>query len=113
MTIGGQSAGSASAHYLILSPLGKGLFKRAILQSGTALNPWSFTDTAHERAFMLARALNYETNSTEKLIRKSIMINCEIYEESRDASLVLFVTFTQNFSTRAHRKRLLTLHRRL
>lgn len=72
MTIGGQSAGSASAHYLILSPLGKGLFKRAIMQSGVATNPWAFTDKSSERAFMLGKALNYETNSTENLMRKSL-----------------------------------------
>ncbi|KAL7023567.1 hypothetical protein ACKWTF_012681 [Chironomus riparius] len=69
VTIAGQSAGSASVHYLILSPLGKGLFKRAIAQSGVAINPWSFTDIPNERAFMLGRALSYETNSTEKLIQ--------------------------------------------
>jgi acetylcholinesterase len=86
VTIGGQSAGSASAHYLILSPLGKGLFKRAILQSGTALNPWSFTDTPHERAFMLAKALNYETNSTEKLIRKSLLSNVIVKFEEEGKS---------------------------
>lgn len=57
-------------HYLILSPLGKGLFKRAIAQSGVSINPWSFTDIPNERAFMLGKALSYETNNTEKLIRK-------------------------------------------
>lgn len=70
VTIAGQSAGSASVHYLMLSPLGKGLFKRAIAQSGVAINPWSFTDIPNERAFMLGKALNFETNSTDKLIRE-------------------------------------------
>ncbi|XP_065344086.1 esterase FE4-like [Cloeon dipterum] len=41
VTIFGESAGSASAHYLLISPLTKGLFHRAILQSGTAFNPWA------------------------------------------------------------------------
>lgn len=42
ITISGGSAGSASAHYLILSDSAKGLFQRAILESGSALNPWAF-----------------------------------------------------------------------
>lgn len=41
ITIIGESAGSASVHYLILSDSAKGLFQRAILESGTALNPWA------------------------------------------------------------------------
>lgn len=70
VTIGGQSAGSASVHYLLLSPLTKGLFKRAIAQSGVVLNPWAITDIPHERAFLLGKALNFQTNDTNKLIRK-------------------------------------------
>lgn len=70
VTIAGQSAGSASVHYLLMSSITKGLFKRAIAQSGVALNPWAITDIPRERAFMLGKALNYQTNDTEKLIRK-------------------------------------------
>lgn len=41
VTIFGESAGGASVHYLILSDLAKGLFHKAITQSGSALNPWA------------------------------------------------------------------------
>uniref|UniRef100_A0A8C6S9S3 Carboxylic ester hydrolase n=1 Tax=Neogobius melanostomus TaxID=47308 RepID=A0A8C6S9S3_9GOBI len=44
MTIFGQSAGAASVSYQMLSPHSKGLFRRAITQSGVALSPW-----AHQR----------------------------------------------------------------
>ncbi|NIA56957.1 carboxylesterase family protein [Massilia sp. TW-1] len=37
VTIAGQSAGAASVHYLIASPLAKGLFQRAIAQSGSGM----------------------------------------------------------------------------
>ncbi len=37
VTIGGQSAGAASVHILTASPLAKGLFHRAIAQSGSGL----------------------------------------------------------------------------
>lgn len=70
VTIAGQSAGSASVHYLLMSPLTKGLFKRAIAQSGVALNPWAYTDIPHERAALLGKALNFQSNNTEKLVRK-------------------------------------------
>lgn len=72
ITIGGQSAGAASVHYLTLSKLTKGLYKRAIAQSGVTLNPWSMTSNPQERAFMLAKQLNFVTNDTEKLVRKYI-----------------------------------------
>ena len=38
MTIFGESAGSIASHLLVLSPMAKGLFHGAILQSGTALS---------------------------------------------------------------------------
>ncbi|XP_044740781.1 juvenile hormone esterase-like [Chrysoperla carnea] len=40
VTIFGESAGGASTHLLNLSPMTKGLFHRAISQSGCGLNPW-------------------------------------------------------------------------
>lgn len=43
VTIYGESAGSASVNYQILSPSTKGLFHKAIMQSGSVLNPWPHT----------------------------------------------------------------------
>lgn len=42
VTIFGQSAGGASVHLQMLSPLSADLFHRAISQSGTALNAWAW-----------------------------------------------------------------------
>ncbi|KAF2898714.1 hypothetical protein ILUMI_07459 [Ignelater luminosus] len=41
VTIFGQSSGSASVQCLMLSPMAKGLFHKAIMQSGTALDYWT------------------------------------------------------------------------
>ncbi|XP_049860485.1 juvenile hormone esterase-like isoform X4 [Schistocerca gregaria] len=41
VTIFGESAGGASVHYLMLSPLARGLFHRAISQSGVSTTPWA------------------------------------------------------------------------
>jgi para-nitrobenzyl esterase len=45
VTIGGESAGSISVSALILSPLAKGLFQQAIMESGTVFTfySWPFT----------------------------------------------------------------------
>lgn len=42
VTLFGESAGGCSVHLHLMSDLSKGLFHKAILMSGTALNPWSF-----------------------------------------------------------------------
>jgi len=41
VTIIGESAGSASISLLLLSPLAKGLFARAVMESGVSIMPWS------------------------------------------------------------------------
>ncbi|XP_059619414.1 juvenile hormone esterase-like [Phlebotomus argentipes] len=46
VTIFGESAGGASVTYLMSYPSARGLFHRAIAQSGTYDNPWAFWDTA-------------------------------------------------------------------
>jgi para-nitrobenzyl esterase len=46
VTVAGQSAGASSVHYLTFSPLAKGLFQRAIAQSG----PWDRHAQTPERA---------------------------------------------------------------
>lgn len=40
VTVFGQESGGASVHLLCLSPMAEGLFHRAIIQSGCALNSW-------------------------------------------------------------------------
>ncbi|XP_063244711.1 uncharacterized protein LOC134545858 isoform X3 [Bacillus rossius redtenbacheri] len=69
VTIYGQSAGSASVSYQVLSPMSKGLFRRAIAQSGSALNPWAFMSNPRERAFRLARVLGYKGNDSREVVQ--------------------------------------------
>ncbi|KAF4526362.1 hypothetical protein B566_EDAN014100, partial [Ephemera danica] len=69
VTIFGQSAGAASVHYLMLSPLAKGLFHRAILQSGSAYNPWALTRHAPRHANELARALGCSSQDPLKCLQ--------------------------------------------
>lgn len=68
ITIFGESAGGSSAQFHILSPMSKGLFQRAISQSGSALNPWSISDNTTERAYRLAEILGFKGGSSEELL---------------------------------------------
>ena len=44
VTLFGESAGSASVGYHLLSPGSAGLFQSAILESGTPIAPWAYVD---------------------------------------------------------------------
>lgn len=69
VTIFGESAGASSVQLLLLSPLAKGLFQRAISQSGSALNPWSMAASSGQRAARLAANLGYVgANNTEEIL---------------------------------------------
>lgn len=64
VTIFGESAGSASTHFHVLSPKSQGLFKRAIMQSGSALNIWaSHTKSDHlDFTYKLGKVEFFVTN---------------------------------------------------
>ena len=47
VTVSGHSAGSASAHMHMLSPMSKGLVHRIISLSGTGVNYWANRNTEH------------------------------------------------------------------
>lgn len=78
ITLFGESAGAATISYLILSPIvEKGLFHRAILQSGAATSPWALMthETGIYRSLRLAEnlgclkpRLKYELNKKKELV---------------------------------------------
>lgn len=66
VTIFGESAGAGAGHLLVLSPMASGLFHRAILQSGSALNAWCL---AKPSACQLAQAVGCPYTKNEEILR--------------------------------------------
>lgn len=67
VTIFGESAGSSAVHYLVFSPLAKGLFHRAIMQSGSIFNHWG---RAYHDNELFARVLNIEKADEKEILQK-------------------------------------------
>lgn len=93
VTLIGYSAGAASIHYHLLSPISEGLFHQAILLSGSANAPWAFQskDVAHDRCSDLLKSLKCLSNDTLTCLKGKSK------EEITEASSGLFVepvTFT-------------------
>lgn len=62
VTIFGESAGGASVQYHMLSPMSKGLFRGAIMQSGSSNNPWALQKHPQRIAHELAEILGKGTD---------------------------------------------------
>ena len=74
VTIFGESAGAGSVSLLILSPLTKGLFSKAIAQSGSAFNFWAAyqnTNTSKAASFAQGMGCKDLQTATDCLKKKS------------------------------------------
>ncbi|KAI5643452.1 carboxylesterase family domain-containing protein [Phthorimaea operculella] len=68
ITIFGCSAGAASVSYHLLSNMSKGLFNKAICQSGTCLSEWAYSTYGRDRAFQLGKQFGKETQDPQELL---------------------------------------------
>ncbi|XP_077284688.1 venom carboxylesterase-6-like [Arctopsyche grandis] len=70
VTIFGESAGAASVHYHMLSPMSQGLFHRAILHSGSALCDWANSSPGHpqKQAKKLGKIMECPIDDNLKMI---------------------------------------------
>ncbi|XP_063366710.1 acetylcholinesterase-like [Cydia amplana] len=69
VTIFGESAGSASVSYHLISPMSKGLFHKAVMQSGTAMSPWSFQFEPLQIAKSYVQQFGYTTDNTNEIYK--------------------------------------------
>lgn len=68
ITLAGLSAGGASVHLHMLSPLSKNLFHRAISMSGTAFCPWVFAEKSAGKTKTLASSVQCPTENSKLLL---------------------------------------------
>ncbi|XP_015518299.2 esterase FE4-like isoform X1 [Neodiprion lecontei] len=68
VTLFGESAGSSSVHYQLVSPISKGLFHKAIMQSGTMLFPWIGTPLSVETARRYVAVLGNEITDPHEIV---------------------------------------------
>ncbi|KAL4715445.1 hypothetical protein ACJJTC_015348 [Scirpophaga incertulas] len=78
LTIGGQSAGSAIVHYLLLSKQSNGLFQRAVLNSGSATNFRYLSMSPTTTALALAEELNIPTANITSVIEN--LTNVDVFD---------------------------------
>lgn len=78
VTVFGESAGAASVSLHLLSPMSKGLFQRAIIQSGSSTAPWTNQYDPINMAHLLAKQFGHNTTDPHQLYR--IFIN-RTYDE--------------------------------
>uniref|UniRef100_A0A1Q3FSN1 Carboxylic ester hydrolase n=1 Tax=Culex tarsalis TaxID=7177 RepID=A0A1Q3FSN1_CULTA len=88
VTIFGQSAGGASVHMHMISPMSEGLFARAIMMSGNAIAPWNIpTEDPLSLARRQAKAVNIahaENLSSKQLVDALRNVNASELAESID-----------------------------
>ncbi|GFQ85285.1 neuroligin-4, X-linked [Trichonephila clavata] len=68
VTLFGHGYGAACVNFLVLSPMSKGLFQRAIMMSGSALSPWAVARDANYYAQQIARTLGCPTDQPATLL---------------------------------------------
>ncbi|XP_057610263.1 acylcarnitine hydrolase-like [Chionomys nivalis] len=68
VTIFGESAGGTSVSSQVVSPMSKGLFHRAIMESGVALLPYLISNTSEVVYTKVANLSNCETTDSETLV---------------------------------------------
>lgn len=67
ITIFGESAGGCSVHYHVISDFSKGLFDKAIVQSGSAVSEWAYFPQ-NNWASRLAAALGWNGNGGDQAV---------------------------------------------
>lgn len=69
VTLYGVSSGGSVVEYLMLSPMAKGLFHKAIIHSGTSQSFWAFNDTPLKYTFQLAKSLGIQTSDIDEVMK--------------------------------------------
>lgn len=67
ITVFGESAGGASTHYMMVTEQTRGLFHRAVVMSGSAMNQWANVPQRNW-AYRLAKQIGYKGECEDRLV---------------------------------------------
>lgn len=98
ITIFGESAGASSVHFHLLSSLGKGLFAKAIIQSGSSINEWAIQPNPIGTAFKLGELLQFKTDNKEELHKFLLEVDVKALMEISAVATELLVDNGIGFS---------------
>lgn len=97
ITISGLSAGGASVHYHLLSPMSKGLFNNAISASGNVLDPWTIHEAPRQKAKQVGKAVGCSYEDSKEFLdclrRRSASEIVEVTKLFRDWIYLPFSPF--------------------
>lgn len=85
VTIGGNSAGGSCVHYHMTSPLSRGLFHKAIAQSGTIPSEWAIMKDHYQRSSDLGPRLKAGTMDKHKLLDYFMAVPAERFPKMQNS----------------------------
>ncbi|CAH1975190.1 unnamed protein product [Acanthoscelides obtectus] len=88
ITIFGQSAGAASVGYLLQNEQAKGLFSRAILQSGSPLCQWALSRVAKQTTTDVAKKLKVGRDSSARMVKEMKTLPANELQEKWSSELI-------------------------
>ncbi|GAB6024162.1 hypothetical protein CHUAL_014231 [Chamberlinius hualienensis] len=90
VTLTGQSAGGASVIYHYLSPMSAGLFQKAVVESGSPLNPWALEENPSYYPTVVGEHFNCSNKTTK------ILIDCLREVPAEELVQFSFITMLEN-----------------
>ncbi|XP_029047238.2 esterase FE4-like [Osmia bicornis bicornis] len=95
VTIFGPSAGGALTHFLLLSPRARGLFHKAIMQSGLVTCSWTTNQSRPERGFKLASILGKDSTDPVEVVE--FLRKIPAADIAKSTALILTTEETHSF----------------
>lgn len=87
VTLMGHDAGAMAAQYLMMSKQANGLFKKAIIRSGSALSPWALTENPRPQFREFASLMGISRSSkrnTREIVQKLKEMSYESLQKATD-----------------------------
>ncbi|CAH1119274.1 unnamed protein product [Phaedon cochleariae] len=87
ITVFGQSAGAAAISYLLQTNETKGLFQKAIIQSGSSLSSWALSRSAPALVSSIAGALEIPGKSSEEMVQGLRSVSAELLQSTASSEM--------------------------